>query len=258
MKKDIVIGNSFKAVLFAHYKQYPLILISPRGPFRFDEIDVAIPTFPTKNEHALWSTLVFELSLSGLIPHGTDINSIRIQDDLISTTIRGCTNIKDKFEKAYVFEDDKLTVQNEILNQKEENFKVLDWMNVRSGAVHELSRIDTEDHFIKSLHFYKSKRIDGNHNKKDLVSVSYLNKAQLSMFDYSDTMAKFKTEDLMRKNDIKGAKSGLDSHGKPKRYNIKIEPDYREVLPIGNIVYKDSKRVVFPKLTIKEIVEKYA
>ena len=212
MKKDIVIGNSLKAVLFAHYKQYPLILSSPRGPFRFDEIDVAIPTFPTKNE----------------------------------------------FEKAYVFEDDKLTVQNEIIDQKEENFKVLDWMNVRSGAVHGLSRVDTEDHFIKSLHFYKSKRIDGNHNKKDLVAVSYLNKAQLSTFDYSDTMAKFKTENLMRKNGIKGAKSGLDSHGKPKRYNIKIEPDYREVLPIGNIVYKDSTRVVFPKLTIKEIVEKYA
>jgi len=196
--------------------------------------------------------------MSGLIPHGTEIDSIRIQDGLVSTTIRGSTNIKDEFDKAYIFEDNKVTVQNEIVEQKQEKFRVFDWMKVRSGAVHNLDRIDTEDLFIEAVHFYKSKRIDGNHNKKDLVAVSHLNKEQLSVFDYSDTMAKFKTENIMRQNGIKGAKSGLDKHGKPKRYNIKVEPDYREVLPIKSVIYKDSEKVMFPNMTIKEIVDKYA
>ena len=62
----------------------------------------------------------------------------------------------------------------------------------------------------------------------------------------------------MRENGIKGTKSGLDKHGKPKRYNIKVEPDYREVLEFKYITYKDSETVVFPRLTTKEIVEKYA
>ena len=258
MSMEVVIGNSLKAVLFAHYKQCTLILNSSRAPFRFDTLNFDIPNFPTRKEHILWSTLVFELSMKGLVPHGTEVDSIRIQDNIISTTIRSSVNIKNEFSKAYIFEDDKLTVENEIEDHGEPTYRVLDWMNVRSGAVHELDIINTGGLFVNSVHFYKSERIDGNHNKKDLVAVSTLNQEQLSLFDYSDTIAKFKVENLMRENGIKGTKSGLDKHGKPKRYNIKVEPDYREVLEFKNITYKDSETVVFPRLTIKEIVEKYA
>jgi len=257
-REDIVIGHSLKAVLFAYYNNFPIILNSRRGPFRFDELPNLLADFPTKNEYVIWSTLIFEMSMKGLAPHGTDISSIRITDDVISTTIRESVNIKTKFGKCHIFEDDKLTVENEIVKQEKKMFRVFDWMSVRSGAVHDLDKINTDDDFVNTVYFYKSERIDGNHNKKDLVSVSLLDEKQLALFDYSDTMAKFKIENLMRENGIKGAKSGLNKLKKPKRYNIKVEPSYREVISTNRTHYQNSDNVLFPDLSVEEIVQKYA
>ena len=151
-----------------------------------------------------------------------------------------------------------MQTEAEIIESPPERFRVLDWINVRSGAVHDLVNIETADDFVNQVYFYKSKRIDGKHNKKDLVAVSYLAKEQILDFDYSDTMVKFKVENLMRRYGIKGAKSGVNPGDKPKRYSVKIEPSYREVLKMSKTKYKDLDNVKFLDLTEKEIIEKYA
>ena len=67
-------------------------------------------------------------------------------------------------------------------------FKVIDWVNIRSGMVHEHDTLeDTESSFVNKIYFYPSERIDGNHDKKDLVAVSYMNKKQIDSIEYSDT-----------------------------------------------------------------------
>ena len=260
--RNIVIGSSLSAVLFAYLNKYTILLPSHRGPFKFDrlpeDVDINQISVPTRKKRPIWSSLLFELGLEGLSPYGTDVNFIRIAGDEITISIRETSVIKNKFDNCFIFDSDSVQTEAEIIEAPPERFRVLDWINVRSGAVHDRINIETADDFVSQVHFYKSKRIDGKHNKKDLVAVSYLTKEQILDFDYSDTMVKFKVESLMRKYGIKGAKSGVNPGDKPKRYSVKIEPSYREVLKVSKTKYKDLDNVKFLDLTEKEIIEKYA
>ena len=119
-------------------------------------------------------------------------------------------------------------------------YMVLDWMNVRSGMVHQYDSIEGTSDFVSSIHFYPSERIDGNHDKKDLVAVSYLTKEELNNYEYSDTYARFKILDDMRALGIRGARNGRDTKNPQnyKYYAVKIESNKREVLiPPDNIEF---------------------
>jgi len=263
--RNIVIGNGLPAILFAYLNGYTILLPSHRGPFRFDklsrDVDIEKINIPTRRKRTIWSTLLFEMGMSGLSPYGKDVSSIRISGNDISITIRESSVIKNKFDNCFIFDSDSVQVQAEIVDplpDQPDRYRVLDWVNVRSGAVHDIEVIDTSDDFVNKVHFYKSDRIDGKHNKKDLVTESYLTKHQISDFNYSDTMVKFKVEDLMRRNGIKGAKSGVNPGDKPKRYSVKVEPSYREVIKISKTKYRDLDNIKFLDLTEKEIIEKYA
>ncbi len=264
-RKNIVIGSGLPAVLFAYLNDYTLLSPSHRGPFRFDElpedVDVERVNIPTRNKRVIWSTLLFELAMKGLSPYGKDINSVRISENNISVTIRESSVIKSKFDNCFIFDPEIVQVQADPIGPypiRQARYRVLDWINVRAGAVHDIDNKETLDDFVNKVYFYKSDRIDGKHNKKDLVAVSYLTEQQISDFNYSDTMVKFKVENLMRQNGIKGAKSGVNPGDKPKRYSVKVEASYREVMKVSKLRYRDLDNVKFMDLTEKEIIEKYA
>ena len=86
--------------------------------------------------------------------------------------------------------------------------KVEDYFEVNRGCVHDLWNLQLESEFVNYVQFYLSNRIDGNQEKKDLVTVSYLTDEQLRDFDFSDTMVRFKIEDILTEkvNDQKSAK----------------------------------------------------
>jgi len=258
--KNIVIGSSLPALLFSYYNNYPIIINSLRRPFRFDNLsmDVELHDETIRNKSHLWSAVALRLSLEGLSPFGPAVQALRIKDNIISNVVEPGTSMKIGFEKCYVFDDDNLTVENEIIEEPGGYVRVFDWMNVRRGTTHGIDYLGSEDDFVRHIYFYKSERIDGNHNKKDLVAVSYLRKEDLEDFGYSETMARFKIQKEMSAHGIIGAKSGLTHDGKQRKYNVKVEPDYRYVQPLGRRSYKNSERVEFMNLTAEEVIMDYA
>lgn len=258
--KSIVIGSSLSALLYAYYNRYPLIVNSFRRPFRFDNLpfDINFDGKNMTNESNIWHLVSFKLSMEGLSPFGPSITSLRIKDRTISNTVEPGTNIKVDFEKCYIFDDDNLIVENEILKEPTDDVRVFDWMNVRRGTTHGLDYLGSSDNFVKDIYFYRSERIDGNHNKKDLVAVSYLKQEDLSNFEYSETMARFKIQKEMSAHGIIGAKSGLTDDGRQRKYNVKVESDYRYVEPASKREYKDSEHVRFMNLTVDQVASKYA
>ena len=108
--------------------------------------------------------------------------------------------------------------------------------------------------FVKDIYFYKSERIDGDHKKKDLVAVSYLNKEQIQLFDYSDTIARFKVQSLMKEAGIVGARNGTSEDGSQKNQSVRVEPDHRQVININKNTYKDSENVKFLNLSVEQVL----
>ena len=221
-------------------------------------MDVELHDETIRNKSHLWSAVALRLSLQGLSPFGPAVQALRIKDNIITNVVEPGTSMKIGFEKCYVFDDDNLTVENEIIEEPCGYVRVFDWMNVRRGTTHGIDYLGSEDDFVRHIYFYKSERIDGNHNKKDLVAVSYLRKEDLEDFGYSETMARFKIQKEMSAHGIIGAKSGLTHDGKQRKYNVKVEPDYRYVQPLGRRSYKNSERVEFMNLTAEEVIMDYA
>ena len=230
---NLVIGHSYSAVLYAYDTDSKLIINSEKQPFFFESFQ------------SDWSNKLFEMSIAGNVLFGSAVKSVRFEDNTASIT-HSNQKTKVTFNKCTVFEDDNLLLQNELVNSKTMKSLVLDWVSVRSCGLHDHLELHTDSDFVNSVYFYKSNRISGNHNKKDAVCLSYLEPDQLSDFDYSDTMARFKLEQVMLDSGIKGASRGIDKRTKKLSLRkIKLEVSKREVYT--NIInsYKDSEFVVF-------------
>ena len=66
-----------------------------------------------------------------------------------------------------------------------------------------------DDKFVNIIKLFKPRRIDGNQKYLDLLCESFLTESELKSFDYSDTMARFKTTELLEKRGIKKVKMFL-------------------------------------------------
>jgi hypothetical protein len=258
--ENIVIGSDLSSVLFSYYNNYPIVINSLERPFRFDEMEreVHIGNLKSKNNLCLWSWSLFEVSSRGHAPFGACVSSVRIKGNRLSIAVKQGLSFKADFNNCYIFDDNNVTTENEILENKDQLYRVFDWMNVRTGMVHDHNLLETADNFIKEIYFYKSERIDGNHNRKDAVAVSYLAKEELHEFDYSSTMARFKIQDIMKANGIIGAKTGKTKEGKQKKYNVRIDPEYRHVIGMQKRQYRDTENVKFLDISPEEVVKEYA
>tara|TARA_B100001250_G_C19734820_1_gene760270 strand:- start:360 stop:1130 length:771 start_codon:yes stop_codon:yes gene_type:complete len=253
--KEIVIGHSLEAVLYAYTRDCDLIINSLRRPFEFDDVEEGLGRyqFETKNKLEIWSSLVLELALDGACPFGDSVESIRVEGNTLRVIPESGTAVEVEFEKCFIFDDENVTVPNRIIEKANSEYRVIDWFNVRTGTTHEFDQLLTGEDFVGDLYFYKSRRIDGAHNKKDLVTVSYLREDQLQDFQFSETMAKFKAQSIMKDHGIKGSRSGISKNGKVIYYSVRIEPDYRYIEPLGKNKYEDSENVKFLDLSLSEI-----
>ena len=62
---------------------------------------------------------------------------------------------------------------------------------------------------INKIKLFKSLRIDGNQKYLDLLCESFLTDRQLKNFDFSDTMARFKVVDMLRKRGVDNPRVSL-------------------------------------------------
>ena len=249
--RDIVVGHSLKAVEYASKRKIPLILNSDKVPFKFDTIGdnfrKRISLGKNYNrEIELWSVLLYEHALGGLVPFGKGVSKINVENSEMKVFIRDSKCLTVNFSRCFVFEDDNTYLENEILSKEKDKYRVIDWFDVKQGASHSLELLEGEDDFVKTVIFYKSERIDGNHNKKDCVSVSYLHPEQLNDFDFSDTMARFKVQKMMKEAGILGTKRG-SIDGEQKFSKIKLESRKREIHLVSKTKYRNTEKVIFMK-----------
>ena len=274
--EELVVGATLSSLLYSYYTGYPLVYIEPNVPFRFDyfepyfDLDKIIEqpeprefvTLDLKKKVGLpkrdmWERLYFILSLSGKIPYADKAKSIRIEEDISIITRK--RNIFD-CERVRIFDDKQVQGLSQKISGEDKTFNVYDWISVYSGTTHGLDFItNISGSVIEEIIFYPSDRIDGNHNKKDVVCVSSMTEEQLNDYRFSDTYVRFKVESLMKEAGIRGARNGRDQLN-PERYKyyaLKLESVEREVESTGLSSESDNDRVIFDSRTPEEIIKKY-
>jgi hypothetical protein len=272
---EVVIGNNLPATIYAYLNSVPIIPNSPRRHnfFEFLSPDLNLERLSIKNESKklsgfkedrlvgiskfeVYKKLTFLNSLAGLNPLCDKVATIRIENGYVKVTTQNFGLIRIKFNKLRIFDDENVTGLEEPPGLKDK-FKVLDWVNVKSGMTHDYDILKSSIDFVREIYFYPSKRIDGSTNRKDLVSVSYLTEEQLGDFDFSDTVAKFKILKLMKRAGIKGARNGRDANdpNKYKYYSLNIRPIKREVMKRSLPKYKNCDNIIFDDREIRELLE---
>jgi len=242
----IVVGSSLEAVVFAFNNDYPIFFTRPERPFRFDYLDPAVDLSCLKipleektlttfeggkpigiAKEALWERLLFLLSLNGAAPLANFCTSMRWDGSLLSCSSEYNRVLNISFNMCYFFGDkgcQKLVDYKKVEN----NFLVYDWIAFNSGGKHDVDFMQTEDTFVSKIWFYPSDRIDGNTVIKDACAVSLLNEEQILNFDYSETMARFKTVFEMESRGMKGLLASYGPNGNPKHYKFKTSTIVRQ------------------------------
>ena len=276
--KDIVVGSDLKATLFAFNNNLPIIFSQPRRPFRFDflapstslgcvkltragELDLTrtngVKVVGSRAER-LWERLMFLLNLDGKVPLANLCTSMRFDGEHLI-----CSNEYSKigtlnFSNCFYFGDDNisgLVKEKELANPA---YTFYDWIAFNSGGKHEIDYMWVGDDFVKEIWFYSSDRMCGNSPVKDACAVSTLMQDQLSEFDYSETMARFKMISEMEKRGMKGRQNGYSTNGNPKHYKFRTTPIRRTKRRDPVEVVSADDRVSLPRVSEKSLLKNLA
>ena len=228
--KNLVYGHSLQAVVFASKNEYDLVLSSPEQPYFF------------QNQAETWFKTVFELSLAGKIPFGIARN-IRISDSTAKIVAGNGSVHSVVFNRVHVFSDKNLICDNNTIRRVSRKNLVVDWIRTRHMGEHSSDSIYSADDFVHEIHFFKPDRVSTAAHR-DMAVVSYLSDEELSTFEYSDTMVRFKLEFLL-KSHVLGAKNGLDNLGNPRYHKPKLYPYQRDVREQSSVLYEDSESVIY-------------
>ncbi len=270
----IIIGSSLEALAYSYLTNTPFVSTRTIAPYFFERFDpdLDLTVFNFKNEIKnlktnksplevgslklpLWEKLYFYLNLSGLCIKSNNVSSLRIQDGILKISTSNARLIKASYNKLIIFDDYNLHgLPPPTLSDS--RCAVYDWFDVKSGMKHDYDLVYSENDFVREIIFYPSQRIDGKHNLKDAVGVSYLNKKQLEDFEYSDINARFKTLYMMKEVGIRGARNGRDVNDKTKYkyYSVKLETVSRAVKFSQNL-YDSSDDMVFIYSSLRDIIK---
>ena len=237
----IVIGSSLSAVLYAFNNKFPIFFAEERRPFRFDYLEPALDLSCLKipgaakslttfggeknigvTKELLWERLLFLLSLDGNAPLSNLCHSIRYDGDRVVCSNEYSKIMEFKFNECIYFGDKKSTGFVSQKGLDEDSYVCYDYIAFNKGGKHEIDHIRTNDDFVSEIWFYSSDRIDGNTPVRDACAVSKLTGVQLTDFDFSETMARFKVVHEMEQRGMKGLfAGGYTTAGNPKHYKFR-------------------------------------
>jgi hypothetical protein len=269
---EIVIGSSLEAVIFAFNERLPIFYTAATKPFRFDylspEVDMSCLKFEDYKmtldtssgdkivglaKTLLWERLIFIMSLNGQVPLSNLCASIRFDGERFVFSDEYAKLIDVQFNKCHYF-GDKGCVDFSF-DVDNNDFICYDWVAFNRGGKHKIDFIETEDQFVKSIWFYPSDRIDGNTLVKDACAVSYLNKEQVSDFDFSETMARFKVVHEMEKRGMKGVFNGYGPNGRPKHYKFRTSYITRRMEQSTQTNKIETETICSPEISEKDLLE---
>jgi len=282
---NIVIGGNLPAILFSYFNSCPIFFTKMKSPklFEFFQHNFDISSIKFKpfskefrtpkgiKKFGRYKKEVFEkycflLSLAGMIPMADKIVAIRINEEAgeVKFSTKGNNTVKAMFKRAYVFDDEGVDGLPEIKKKAtDKKYMVIDWADVRSGAVHEFDLIETKDKFVNKIWFYPSTRVDINFglteekSRKDVIIVSYMSKEQIEDAEYSDMFVRRKAIEIMKGLGIQGMNWGWLITGEKRRMPIKMDYKRREWENMGKNVYSETDKIKFNNQTEEEIIKHY-
>jgi len=244
---NVVVGSDLDAVLYAFVNDYPIFYTVPRQPFRFDYFEpkvkldfLGIPH--EKRRHncvdtkfisgipktLLWERLLFLMSMRGLVPLSNLCQRMRCTNNEIMFSNDYSKILEVNFNNCHYFGDDNSAGFIKRAKLDEQQYICYDYIAFNKGGKHEIDLIHTGDDFVSEIWFYSSDRIDGNTPVRDACAVSKLTKQQLLDFDFSQTMARFKTMQHMKDNGMRGKLNGYTKKGTPRHYDFRTTSIRRE------------------------------
>lgn len=224
---SVIVGGSLESLLYSFVTETPIIIKEPLIPFELEKV-TALQDYKFLGyegardiyKSELWDRITFLLSMSGMILMPNIIKNIRNENKSFVITTVDNSRIKISYNKKINF--DKIS---------NANFNVYDWFHVRSGAVHSHSLIeDRKSKFVNKLFFYPSRRIGLNRNKKDVVAFSKIKKADMEIYETSESYARLKVLKMMKDNGIRGTANGYNKRGLQLHYAVKIEHSHRDII----------------------------
>ena len=261
--QKIVIGSCLDAMMYAFKNGYPVFFTTPMKPFRFDYMEPSIDlsclkistcnksltTFDGKKNvgvarELLWERLYFLLSLDGKAPLSSLCNNIRYDGERVVCSNEYSKIMEFAFEECVYFGDRHTLgfVRQKALD--EHTYLCYDYIAFNKGGKHEIDYIHTGDDFVSEIWFYPSDRIDGNTPVRDACAISRLTAGQLLDFDYSETMARFKTVHEMEQRGMKGTFAhAYTKAGNPKHYKFRTTSIRRETHKRGDEVFPEFENV---------------
>ena len=264
--EKVVVGGTLTALMYAFINNFPILFTKPELPSRFDffppgtdlsflKLENSAREIKTFNESReiglskilLWERLSFLMSLRGLMPLSNLCHSMRLQEDIIKCSNEYSKIAEFRFEKCLYFGDKHTSGFIEKTNLDEETYICYDYIAFNSGGKHEIDYIRTGEDFVSEIWFYSSDRIDGNTPVRDACAISKLTHEQLLDFDFSQTMAKFKTLQIMKDNGMRGKFNGFTKKGTSRHYDFRTTSISRETNSTATLRKTKSNRVEIKK-----------
>ena len=200
----VVLGGTIEALTFALENDCHALISSYPNIHSYEKTDN--PKYKTLEQE--WADKSHRLYTLSHQPFINLIQSLRVDEGEKLITIFTTTNntYKAKYDELFVYDVMNVSGLEHKYDTKLKGYRVLDWFDATKVGATDLEEIITEDNFVNKITFFNNIRIDGARGYKDLVSESFLTQEQLKNFDYSDTMVRFKTLDILANNGLKNAK----------------------------------------------------
>jgi hypothetical protein len=279
--KKIVIGCTLESLIYAYCNDLPLLYSAAKPPSYIDffnpqhdlthlGIDNETMFLPTVSEPKavgrlkidLWNHLIFFLGAAGNVAMSDKTSGIRLEENhILKVATHNSRLARFRFEELIVFDDDAivgLPNKLKLSKQGEKKYKVVDWMDIKSGMNQQVDYFKTGDDFVNEIFLYPSDRIDGNNfNLKDAVAISYLTEDQLKEFEYSDTYVRFKTLKIFKEAGFKGSSNGRCTKNpeRTKYYSLKLEIRSGELFSPRRNIFEDSENIKFNCQSLEDLLQ---
>ena len=173
--------------------------------------------------------------LDGKILGGDSVKKTLIASEEVNVLCSHNVVNKFKYDNLFVFSDVNISGLPDIIKQRDEYVVVDTLQSISLVASTQKTALRCHDALVRELYIIKE------HNTAPirLYALSCLSKKQLTEFDFSDTMVKFKSEHLLRENGFQGT-----SIAKNKRSDIAVETIQRIVNKKMDF-YKNTDRIKF-------------
>tara|TARA_R110000824_G_scaffold38028_1_gene116522 strand:- start:921 stop:1598 length:678 start_codon:yes stop_codon:yes gene_type:complete len=194
---NIVIGGTIEALTFALKNNYHVLVGSFPTIHSYEKY--SNPDYDTlENE---WADKAHSLYNKTLNPFVNLVDKLRVdqEEKIISVFTNTNKTYKIGYDNLHVFDVRNVSGLEDKYELSLIGYRVLDWFDATKVGAIKLEEIITEDKFVSKITFFNNIRIDGDRGYKDLVSESFLTENQLKNFEFSDTMARFKTLDILKR-----------------------------------------------------------